>query len=241
MKKMKSGMKAGIFNMKKMKSGINKSEFEIDTVSVNSRQDLIDWVKETGLSIGYVIVIKISKANEHVSFHCDVGGKYTSKKTSTRNTGTKKCDCPFGLEGKYLYDDCWTLSVICDIHNHEPALHLEGHAYARRLSESRELALMKAYDIAFPNAKGFWRKLSLSPYASLGDDDLGCQVKVEVENFNTEFKKQSRAGKKSLLRKMKEITMPSETSLNEPATQKATGGRSSFKRAPTDQPSQTQD
>ncbi|GJW02198.1 hypothetical protein Tco_1561054 [Tanacetum coccineum] len=40
---------------------------------------------------------------------------------------------------------------------------------------------------------------------------------------------------------MKEITTPSETSLNEPATQKATGGRSSFKRAPADQPSQTQE
>nr|GEX98395.1 hypothetical protein [Tanacetum cinerariifolium] len=38
----------------------------------------------------------------------------------------------------------------------------------------------------------FWRKLNLSPCASLGDDDLGCQVIVEVENFNTKFKKQSR-------------------------------------------------
>ncbi|GKE94796.1 protein FAR-RED impaired response 1, partial [Tanacetum coccineum] len=74
-----------------------------------------------------------------------------------------------------------------------------------------------------------------------GDDDLGCQVKVEVENFNKEFKKQSRASKKSSLRKMKEITTPSETSLNKPANQKATGGRSSFKRDPGDKPSQTQE
>ncbi|GKE29146.1 FAR-RED impaired response 1-like protein [Tanacetum coccineum] len=40
---------------------------------------------------------------------------------------------------------------------------------------------------------------------------------------------------------MKAITTPSETSLNKPTTQKATGGRSSFKRAPNDQPSQTQE
>ncbi|GJV23674.1 RNA-directed DNA polymerase, eukaryota [Tanacetum coccineum] len=40
---------------------------------------------------------------------------------------------------------------------------------------------------------------------------------------------------------MKEITTPSKTSLNEPATQKATGGRSSFKRAHVDQPSQTKE
>nr|GEU76783.1 hypothetical protein [Tanacetum cinerariifolium] len=99
----------------------------------------------------------------------------------------------------------------------------------------------KGYPIPLEAIDRFWRKLNLSPCASLGDDDLGCQVKVEVENFNTEFKKQSRAGKKSLLRKMKEITTPLKTSLNEPATQKATGGRSSFKRSPADQPSQTQE
>ncbi|GKE01553.1 hypothetical protein Tco_1389536 [Tanacetum coccineum] len=106
---------------------------------------------------------------------------------------------------------------------------MDGYMLPRVIVTDRELALMNAYDTAFPNAKG------------LLDDDLGCQVKVEVENFNKEFKKQSRAGKKSLLRKMKEITTPSETSLNELATQKATGGRSSFKRAPADQPSQMQE
>ncbi|GJS43548.1 hypothetical protein Tco_0568591 [Tanacetum coccineum] len=40
---------------------------------------------------------------------------------------------------------------------------------------------------------------------------------------------------------MKEIATPSETSLNEPTTQKATGGCISFKRAHVDQPSQKQE
>ncbi|GKD19478.1 hypothetical protein Tco_1208636 [Tanacetum coccineum] len=114
-------------------------------------------------------------------------------------------------------------------------------SYGLPCSHEQLVYMNKGYPIPLEAIDRFWRKLNLSPCASLGDDDLGCQVKVEVENFNTEFKKQSRAGKKSLLRKMKEITTPSKTSVNEPATQKATGGRSSFKRTPADQPSQTQE
>nr|GEX52842.1 protein FAR-RED impaired response 1 [Tanacetum cinerariifolium] len=114
-------------------------------------------------------------------------------------------------------------------------------SYGLPCSHEQRIYMNYGYPIPLEAIDRFWRKLNLSPCASLGDDDLGCQVKVEVENFNKEFKKQSRAGKKSLLRKMKEITTPSETSLNEPATQKATGGHSFFKRSPVDRPSQTQE
>lgn len=34
-------------------------------------------------------------------------------------------------------DDCWNLIVNCEEHNHDFALHLEGKAYARRLSETQ--------------------------------------------------------------------------------------------------------
>nr|GEZ27186.1 protein FAR-RED impaired response 1-like [Tanacetum cinerariifolium] len=380
----------------------NKSEFETDTV-FNSRQDLIDWVKETGLSIGYVIVIKRSKANEHVSFHCDVGARYPMPLLEI--VGVTPTNQTFCIAFVFMHKE---KEVNYDWAMHGLRSVMDGYMLPRVIVTDK-LALMKAYDTAFTNAKGiawntlvnshneeayqlnlkqlqeivfdfpaawtdkfphfgnqttnrvgsqhaklklyldsaqsdlltavsyihevvnsqetaihstlehskivtrhrynipfftnlnkhillhaldilfeeytrcvdglgleicecqlrtsyglpcsheqlvymikgypipleaidrFWRKLNLSPCASLGDDDLGCQVKVEVENFNTEFKMQSRVGKKSLLRKMKEITTPSETSLNEPATQKATGGRRSFKRAPADQPSQTQE
>ncbi|KAL4569482.1 hypothetical protein LXL04_025120 [Taraxacum kok-saghyz] len=41
------------------------------------------------------------------------------------------------LRGKYskLYH-FWTLSVVCDKHNHEPAEHFEGHAFVMRLSDN---------------------------------------------------------------------------------------------------------
>ncbi|GJU70776.1 hypothetical protein Tco_1262181 [Tanacetum coccineum] len=127
---------------------------------------------------------------------------------------------------------------------------MDGYMIPRVIVTDKELALKKAYDTAFPNAKGLlsWNtlinshsekayQLNLEQLQGIVFEFPGRQVKVEVENSNTEFKKQSRAGKKSLLRKMKEITTPSKTSLNEPATQKATAGRSSFKRALADQPS----
>ncbi|GJY26091.1 FAR-RED impaired response 1-like protein [Tanacetum coccineum] len=87
-------------------------------------------------------------------------------------------------------------------------------SYGLPCSHEQLVYMNKGYPIPLEAIDRFWRKLNLSPCASPGDDDLGCQVKVEVENFNTEFKKQSRA---------------------------ATVGRSSFKRAPADQPSQTQE
>ena len=108
----------------------------------NSHQDIIDWVQNVGRSLCYIIIIKRSKNNKNgvvskVIFQCDRGGAYKSTKISSRNTGTKKINCPFGLVGKYSsVNDCWTLSVICETHNHAPALHMEGHSYAMRLNEN---------------------------------------------------------------------------------------------------------
>ncbi|PWA57431.1 protein FAR-RED IMPAIRED RESPONSE 1 [Artemisia annua] len=114
-------------------------------------------------------------------------------------------------------------------------------SYGLPCSHELLVYMNRGYPVPLEAIDRFWRKLNLSPCASVGDDDLGCQVRVEVENFNKVFRKQSRAGKKCLLRKMKEMTTPLETSLREPTTQKATCGRISFKRAPTEPPSQTQE
>lgn len=109
----------------------------------SSREQLINWVQAKGRSIGNVIVIKRSKNNSAINFQCDRGGIYVRKKPNTRNTGSKKINCPFELEGKYFPgDDCWTLRVICERHTHPPALFLEAHPYASRLSE-KEVQLVK--------------------------------------------------------------------------------------------------
>ncbi|GJS75907.1 FAR1-related sequence 5-like protein [Tanacetum coccineum] len=72
---------------------------------------MMNWVKHTAYSLGYVIVTKRSKQCKNVLTNklvlmCDRGGE------------------PSGSG-----------SMVCDQHNHRPTENLEGHAYARRLSE----------------------------------------------------------------------------------------------------------
>ncbi|GKC05464.1 probable terpene synthase 6, partial [Tanacetum coccineum] len=76
-----------------------------------SREEMMNWVKHTAYSLGYVIVTKRSKQCKNVLTNklvlmCDRGGE------------------PSGSG-----------SMVCDQHNHRPTENLEGHAYARRLSE----------------------------------------------------------------------------------------------------------
>ncbi|KAG8500818.1 hypothetical protein CXB51_002927 [Gossypium anomalum] len=88
-------------------------------------------VQNTAFSLGYIIVTRRSKAKEngvvsYVTLICDRGGEYKFKESSS-----------------YLKQyDGWTLRVICHQHNHPPAQHMEGHAYARRLKENEKKLLV---------------------------------------------------------------------------------------------------
>ncbi|KAL1149138.1 hypothetical protein V6Z11_A10G172200 [Gossypium hirsutum] len=66
----------------------------------------------------------------------------------------------------------------------------------------------------------FWRKLNLSPSTSVENEDI-C-YDGELEMFKENFTKQSKAGKKSLLRKLRDIFQPSKTLIKEPTIQKNT-------------------
>nr|GEX09687.1 hypothetical protein [Tanacetum cinerariifolium] len=113
------------------------SSFYTDEV-FGSREDMMNWVKHTAYSLGYVIVTKISKQCKNsltnkLVLMCDRGGK---PRGSSTNTSSKKTNCPFKLVAKYsLEHRYWTIRVVCDQHNHRPTVNLEGHAYARRLSK----------------------------------------------------------------------------------------------------------
>lgn len=120
-----------------------------------SRHDLFDWVKKVGRSLGYVIVTRRSKTlpsgvTNRVYLMCDRGGICKSKR-SIRNSGSKKTNCPFKLIGKYWKtDDVWTLTVMCEKHNHEPSPYMKDHPYAMRLS-ANETRLM--FDLSRKNVK----------------------------------------------------------------------------------------
>ncbi|GKB18232.1 putative nucleotidyltransferase, ribonuclease H [Tanacetum coccineum] len=70
-----------------------------------------------------------------VYLRCDRSGQYKEKESS-KDTATRKINGPFMLVGKYswVYNG-WTLSVMCDEHNHPPAQHMEAHPYARRAKQ----------------------------------------------------------------------------------------------------------
>ncbi|KAJ4716771.1 FAR1-related sequence [Melia azedarach] len=122
------------------------SAFTTDMV-FNSREELVEWIRDTGKRNGLVIVIKKSDVGgdgrrPRISFACERSGayrrKYAEGQTPKRpkTTGTKKCGCPFLLKGHKLdTDDDWMLKVICGVHNHPVTQHVEGHSYAGRLTE----------------------------------------------------------------------------------------------------------
>ncbi|KAJ9552782.1 LOW QUALITY PROTEIN: hypothetical protein OSB04_016827 [Centaurea solstitialis] len=61
----------------------------------------------------------------------------------------------------------------------------------------------------------FWRKLDFTPCIALHDDDISCEE--EVQRFTDMFRKQSQPNKVHLLRRLKEILVPSTISMLEPA------------------------
>ncbi|GFY89206.1 hypothetical protein Acr_06g0011460 [Actinidia rufa] len=107
---------------------------------------MLDWVRSVGRQNGIVVVIKRS-ANfkgdrlPKCILGCERGGNYeppwylSGGQSLQRNTGTRKCDCPFELRGVPIPPNCvmWSLLVKCGFHNHETAKYLDGHEYPSRL------------------------------------------------------------------------------------------------------------
>jgi len=91
---------------------------------------MLAWAKRVGPENGIVVVINKS-ANlkggklPKCILGCERGGKYRPHRgvegqILNRNTGTKKCDCPFALRGIPIPPDGakWGLRVSCGLHNH---------------------------------------------------------------------------------------------------------------------------
>ena len=103
---------------------------------------MMNWVKNTAYSLGYVIVTLRSKKIKNGVMNklflvCDRSGKPNGS-GSSKKTSSKKTDCPFKLVGKYsLEHHYWTIRVVCGLHNHHSTRHIEGHPYARRLSDDQ--------------------------------------------------------------------------------------------------------
>ncbi|KAL5193526.1 Protein FAR1-RELATED SEQUENCE 5 [Glycine soja] len=72
---------------------------------------------------------------------CERSGKYRCRKKEfiRRDTGTRKCGCPFKLRCKPMVGgEGWMVKLICGVHNHELAKSLVGHPYAGRLTKAEK-------------------------------------------------------------------------------------------------------
>ncbi|CAL8994263.1 unnamed protein product, partial [Prunus brigantina] len=131
----------------------------------NSRDALLRWAREQGKLNNIVIVIKRSdyggegKRRPRVILACERNSNYKSCKSSettdirsdansdmkkcARDTGTKKCGCPFLLKGVNIGDgDDWKLEVVCGVHNHPISEYLQGHSFVGRLTEEENALLV---------------------------------------------------------------------------------------------------
>ena len=74
-----------------------------------TRDDVLQWARSVAHENGFVVVIIRSDTNtgirgrtSFVLIGCKKSGQYRSRKKDfvSRNTGSRKCGCPFKLRGK---------------------------------------------------------------------------------------------------------------------------------------------
>ncbi|XP_034202744.1 uncharacterized protein LOC117617474 [Prunus dulcis] len=134
----------------------------------NGRDALLRWAREQGKMNNIVIVIKRSdyggesKRKPRVILGCERNGNYKSSKSSettdirldansdmkkcARDTGTKKCGCPFLLKGVNIGDgDDWKLEVVYGVHNHPISEYLQGNSFVGQLSEEENALLVDMF------------------------------------------------------------------------------------------------
>ncbi|KAL5148430.1 hypothetical protein HKD37_13G035474 [Glycine soja] len=109
----------------------------------DTRDDVLQWARSVAHENRFVAVIIRSDTqtgsggrSSFVLIGCERSGQYRCRKKEfvRRDTGSKKCECPFKLRGKpVIGGQCWMVKLICGIHNHELAKSLVGHSYAERL------------------------------------------------------------------------------------------------------------
>ncbi|KAL5193633.1 Protein FAR1-RELATED SEQUENCE 5 [Glycine soja] len=114
----------------------------------DSREDVLRWARSVAYENGFVAMIVRSDTNtcsrgrtSFVLIGRERSGEYRCRKKEfvRRDTGTRKCRCPFKLLGKPVVGgQGWMVKLISEIHNNELAKSLVGHPYAERLTKAEK-------------------------------------------------------------------------------------------------------
>ncbi|KAH1198544.1 hypothetical protein GmHk_18G052098 [Glycine max] len=113
-----------------------------------TRDDVLQWARTVAHENGFVAVIMRSDTDtgsrgrsSFVIIRCERSGMYKcrNKEFVRKDTGNRKCGCPFRLRGKPVHGgEGWIVKLIYGIHNHELAKSLVGHPYAGRLTKDEK-------------------------------------------------------------------------------------------------------
>ena len=114
----------------------------------DSRDDVLQWARSIAHENRFVAVIIRSDTNTgsrgrtlFVLIGCERSGEYRCRKKEfvRRDTGTRKCGCPFKLRGKPVVGgQGWMVKLMCEIHNHKLAKSLIRHPYVGRLTKAEK-------------------------------------------------------------------------------------------------------
>ncbi|KAH1197775.1 Protein FAR1-RELATED SEQUENCE 5 [Glycine max] len=112
------------------------------------RDDVLRWARSVAHENGFVAVILRSDTNTgsrgrttFVLIGCERSDEYKCRKKEfiRRDTGTRKCGCPFKLRCMPVVGgEGWMVKLICGVHNHELAKSLVGHPYAGQLTKAEK-------------------------------------------------------------------------------------------------------
>ncbi|KAH1262211.1 hypothetical protein GmHk_02G004886 [Glycine max] len=133
--------------------GVNEPHVDCSNVFNTSqvfatRDDVLQWARTVAHENEFVAVIMRSNTetgsrgrSSFVLIGCERSGTYKcrNKEFVRKDTGSRKCGCPFRLHGKPVHGgEGWMVRLICGIHNHELAKSIVGHPYSVRLTKEEK-------------------------------------------------------------------------------------------------------
>ncbi|KAI5671243.1 hypothetical protein M9H77_11607 [Catharanthus roseus] len=154
----------------------------------NSKPKLVNWAKETAIKVNTYLIVtrylrsRTSDRRPYVTLGCERGGANKPRKKPVVDDeeekvqvkrrspyGTKKCGCPFKLNGEQMtMCENWQVFVHDERHNHAIGVYTYGHAQAAKLTEEQLMQIEQFRKSHVPprNILRFFR-----------EENVGCAIR----------------------------------------------------------------
>lgn len=115
------------------------------------REELILYVRQFGISQGYVVTIRRSVKENLIILGCDRGCTHRRKREPKEFKRRRKqpshlTNCPFEVEGRKK-NERWVLAITHGEHNHEAIRDMSKHRYSRHFSRE-EIEIIRTMSYA---------------------------------------------------------------------------------------------